>query len=81
MMRPRSKKRVATKSSGQVSRILRADVIVSGTFQQEPFCELTKELALMEGAFGWVKSLDDGRLQAVFEGTPDVIESMGQWCQ
>ena len=31
------------------------------------------------GVAGWVQNLDDGTVQAIFEGSPDAVESMVTW--
>jgi acylphosphatase len=30
---------------------------------------------------GWIRNLPDGRVEAVFEGSPDAVESMVAWCR
>jgi acylphosphatase len=32
------------------------------------------------GLSGWVRNLPDGRVEAVFEGTPAAIAAMIRWC-
>jgi len=33
------------------------------------------------GLAGWVRNLPDGRVEAVFEGEDDRVESMVEWCR
>jgi len=33
------------------------------------------------GVNGWVKNLDDGRVEAVFEGDTETVKAMVKWCQ
>jgi acylphosphatase len=33
------------------------------------------------GVAGWVKNLPDGRVEAVFEGDPDQVAKMIDWCR
>ncbi|WP_254764922.1 acylphosphatase [Natrinema marinum] len=58
----------------------RAHVFVSGTVQGVYYRANTRETAREEGVDGWVKNLDDGRVEAVFEGPEDAVESMIEWC-
>lgn len=32
------------------------------------------------GATGWVRNLDDGRVEAVIEGPEDVVRKVVEWC-
>ncbi|MGB1586781.1 MAG: acylphosphatase [Thermoplasmatota archaeon] len=58
----------------------RAHVFVSGIVQGVYFRESTKLEALEQGVRGWVRNLDDGRVEAVFEGPPAAVERMIAWC-
>jgi acylphosphatase len=58
----------------------RAHVFVSGRVQGVFFRATTRDTAREEGAEGWVKNLDDGRVEAVFEGSEDVVASMVEFC-
>jgi len=33
------------------------------------------------GVSGWVRNLSDGRVEAVFEGSPDSVGAMVEWCR
>jgi len=39
----------------------------------------TWETATDLGLSGWVRNLPDGRVEAVFEGTKDVVDKMVHW--
>jgi acylphosphatase len=58
----------------------RAHVFVSGTVQGVYFRARTREQARDRDVDGWVKNLDDGRVEAVFEGPRDAVEELVAWC-
>ncbi|MFB6131785.1 MAG: acylphosphatase [Halanaeroarchaeum sp.] len=58
----------------------RAHVYVSGTVQGVYFRANTRDTARDVGVDGWVRNLDDGRVEAVFEGSEAAVEAMVEWC-
>ncbi|WP_435347243.1 acylphosphatase [Haloarchaeobius sp. HRN-SO-5] len=58
----------------------RAHVFVSGRVQGVYYRANTEEAAGEFGVDGWVRNLDDGRVEAVFEGPEDAVEAMVEWC-
>jgi len=58
----------------------RAHVFVSGRVQGVFYRANTRENARERGVDGWVKNLEDGRVEAVFEGPEDAVEEMVEWC-
>ncbi|WP_435364049.1 acylphosphatase [Haloarchaeobius sp. DYHT-AS-18] len=58
----------------------RAHVFVSGRVQGVYFRANTRDTAQEKGIDGWVQNLRDGRVEAVFEGPEDAVESMVEWC-
>jgi acylphosphatase len=58
---------------------VRAHVIVSGLVQGVYFRESTRRAALDRNTAGWVRNLPDHRVEAVFEGEPEAVESMIAW--
>ncbi|NHN59277.1 MULTISPECIES: acylphosphatase [Halorussus] len=58
----------------------RAHVFVSGEVQGVYYRANTRDTAREEGVDGWVRNLDDGRVEAVFEGPADAVESLVEWC-
>jgi len=58
----------------------RAHVFVSGRVQGVFYRATTREQARDRGVDGWVRNLDDGRVEAVFEGPADAVEAMVEWC-
>ncbi len=59
----------------------RAHVFVAGQVQGVFFRDATRERAEELGLTGWVKNLPDGRVEAVFEGSPERVREMIQWCE
>ncbi|MGQ3414388.1 acylphosphatase [Natrinema sp. LN54] len=59
---------------------IRAHVFVSGTVQGVYYRANTRDTAREAGVDGWVKNLDDGRVEAVFEGPEDAVEELIEWC-
>lgn len=60
---------------------IRAHMIVSGRVQGVFFRQNTLNKAKELGVFGWVKSLPDGRLEAVFEGEKKKVEEIVNWAE
>jgi len=58
----------------------RAHVYVSGKVQGVYFRATTRDQAREHGVDGWVRNLDDGRVEAVFEGDEDAVESLIDFC-
>jgi len=58
----------------------RAHVYVSGRVQGVFFRATTRDRAQDESVDGWVKNLDDGRVEAVFEGDPEAVDDMVDFC-
>jgi len=59
---------------------IRAHVFVSGRVQGVFFRATTEETATERGVDGWVRNLEDGRVEAVFEGPESAVESMVEFC-
>jgi len=64
----------------EVGERVRAHVFVSGRVQGVYYRANTREAARERGVDGWVRNLDDGRVEAVFEGAEDAVASMIEWC-
>ncbi|WP_255167754.1 acylphosphatase [Natrononativus amylolyticus] len=58
----------------------RAHVFVSGTVQGVYYRANTRDTARERGVDGWVRNLEDGRVEAVFEGPEEAVDSMIEWC-
>ena len=60
--------------------IKRAHVFVSGRVQGVFFRAWTSDRARGLGLAGWVRNRFDGRVEAVFEGTPESVDEMVRLC-
>jgi acylphosphatase len=58
----------------------RACVYVTGRVQGVYYRANTRDAARARDVDGWVRNLDDGRVEAVFEGDEDAVEEMIEWC-
>ncbi len=54
---------------------------VSGLVQGVFFRSLTKRKADSLDVKGWVSNLEDGRVEAVFEGEEDAVKTMVDFCK
>ncbi len=59
--------------------MIRKRVLVSGTVQGVLFRESCRRLAAEQEVAGWVRNLPDGRVEAVFEGSPAAVERLVNW--
>jgi acylphosphatase len=59
----------------------RAHVYVSGQVQGVNFRGATQQEAERLGLNGWVRNLQDGRVEAVFEGDSETVWQMIDWCE
>jgi acylphosphatase len=63
-----------------MSNLIRAHVFVSGVVQGVGYRYTTVQQARKLELNGWVRNLNDGRVEAVFEGEKVAVEEMIQWC-
>jgi acylphosphatase len=61
--------------------VKRARVRVRGAVQGVFFRVETRDRARSLGISGWVWNRPDGTVEAVFEGDPERVESMIDWCR
>ena len=59
----------------------RVRVQVRGRVQGVFFRAEARARAESLGVAGWIRNLPDGRVEAVFEGEDDHVESMVEWCR
>jgi acylphosphatase len=60
--------------------MIRAHLLIAGKVQGVGYRYHTEQVAKNAGLKGWVRNLQDGRVEAVFEGDRLVVESMIRWC-
>ncbi len=58
---------------------LRVHIFVSGKVQGVFFRSNTRNKAMGLGLTGWIRNLNDGRVEAVFEGEKEKVEKMIEW--
>ena len=56
-------------------------VLVSGRVQGVFFRETCSHQAAMIGVTGWVRNLDDGRVEVWIEGEAPSVEALEAWCR
>jgi acylphosphatase len=56
-------------------------VLVEGRVQGVWFRESCRGEAAAAGVTGWVANRPDGRVEAVFQGRPDAVARMVEWCR
>ncbi len=59
---------------------LRIHVIISGRVQGVWFRAGTRDKAQQLGLKGWVKNIQDGNVEAVFDGEEKLVKEMIEWC-
>ena len=60
---------------------VRRRVVVRGRVQGVFFRDSTENEARSRGVAGWVRNRDDGAVEAVFEGDPDAVEAVVEFCR
>jgi acylphosphatase len=63
-----------------MSEAVRRHVVVRGNVQGVFFRDSCRRAAQSRGVAGWVTNRPDGAVEAVFEGEPDAVNSMVDWC-
>lgn len=59
----------------------RAHIYVTGKVQGVFFRQNTKRQAQSRGVYGWVRNLEDGRVEAVFEGEEEAVKAVVEFCR
>ena len=60
--------------------MIRRRVVVSGLVQGVWFRDSCRHEARAAGVAGWVRNCSDGTVEAVFEGDPDAVLTVVNWC-
>jgi acylphosphatase len=56
-------------------------VVIDGRVQGVWFRESCRREAAAAAVSGWVANRPDGKVEAVFQGTPDSVERLIGWCR
>lgn len=59
----------------------RRHVVVHGGVQGVFFRDSARDEAERQGVAGWVRNREDGAVEAVFEGAPQAVERLVDWCR
>ena len=59
----------------------RIHIFVTGRVQGVFFRQSTRVIAIKNNVNGWVRNLDDGRVEIVAEGQKQNIENLVNWCK
>jgi acylphosphatase len=63
------------------AEVVRRRVVISGRVQGVGFRWSCRRMAEALGLTGWCRNLDDGRVEACFEGEPMAVERALAWCR
>ena len=61
--------------------MIRRRVVCHGRVQGVFFRDSVRRLAVRDGVAGWARNVPDGTVEAVFEGEPDVVERLVDFCR
>jgi acylphosphatase len=61
--------------------VIRRRVVVHGYVQGVFFRDSVRKLAQQRGVSGWVANRPDGTVEAAFEGEPDAVERLLDFCR
>jgi acylphosphatase len=64
-----------------MSEAVRRRVVVHGRVQGVFFRDTTRRQAARRGVAGWVTNRADGAVEAVFEGPPEAVAAMVEFCE
>lgn len=64
-----------------MSEVARSRVVVHGHVQGVFFRDTCRRQAQARGVAGWVSNRPDGAVEAVFEGAPDAVAALVDFCR
>lgn len=64
-----------------MSNISQIKIIVEGMVQGVFYRASTRDAAQKLGVKGWVKNMPDRTVHALFQGDPETLEKMINWCR
>jgi len=67
-------------SNSNLPKQTRAHAFISGKVQGVGYRYSTMNAAKELGLNGWVRNLPDSRVEAVFEGSSEIVEEIIRWC-
>ena len=70
----------AATAKSYADRMMRRRVIVSGDVQGVFFRDGCRREAERLGVNGWVRNVEDGSVEAAFEGDERAVDAMVSWC-
>jgi acylphosphatase len=76
-----SSKRALPSAVVEGEETIRRHVWVDGRVQGVWFRETCRRLATQLHVVGWVRNRPDGRVEAVFEGSPGAVNQLVRWCR
>ena len=59
----------------------RIHIFVTGRVQGVFFRQSTRVMAIKNNVNGWVRNLDDGRVEIIAEGEESNIDTLADWCK
>ncbi len=59
----------------------RIHIFVTGRVQGVSFRQSTRVMAIKNKVNGWVRNLDDGRVEIVAEGEESNVNTLANWCK
>jgi acylphosphatase len=68
-------------TSAKAGCTVRVRLFISGTVQGVSYRASTQEQARARHLVGWVKNLEDGRVEALAQGSKDKIGELVDWCR
>lgn len=57
----------------------RIHIFISGKVQGVFFRQAMKVMAIKNNVTGWVRNLEDGRVEAILEGNAEKVDSLVEW--